>query len=195
MKFIKFRVALEEAHERGDELPSYHQLQPMSTLSSCETTRNHHHHPTPSPFLGIECPRLDSVIFRNGGSAWDHPGNIKFRGFLAKMEPKREFLKTMAEKNSFWDGILLELLSSGMTFLVYDNEKDWYLELQDYGMLRKKVYQALRDQSVRRKRSEMGTTPYGEREQRRQRVGSNGRSDAIATHQVNESSTSLLMEL
>lgn len=178
MKFIKFRMALEEAHE----------------------TRNHYHHNHPassSPFLGIECPQLDSVIFRNGGSAWDHPGNIKFRRFLAKMEPNREFQKTMAEKRSFLDGIITELISSGMTFLVYDNDKDWYLELRDYGVLRKKVFQALRDQSARRKRPETGTTPSGEREQRRQRVESNtGRSDVIvAAHQVNESSTNVFMGL
>jgi hypothetical protein len=178
MKFIKFRIALEEAHE----------------------TRNHHNynHPVPSsPFLGIECPQLDSVIFRNGGSAWGHPGNIKFRRFLAKMEPNRDLQKTLAEKKSFLDGIIMELISSGVTFLVYDNNKGWYLELRDYGALRKKIFQALRDQSARRKRPAMGTNPSDEREQRRQRVGSNtGRSDVItATHQVNESSTNIFMGL
>ena len=185
MKWIKFRVALEEAHRRELEL-----LEPPN-MSVQEPDSNHYH---PAPFLGIECPQLDSVIFRNGGSAWDHPGNVKFREILIRMETKREFQQTNAEKNSFLDGIITKLISNGLSFVVYDDEKDWYVKLVDYGTIRKKVFQALRDQSARRKRIETGTNPSG-RKRRPHRASNRSGQRRVAMPQVNESSTSLFLEL
>lgn len=184
MKWIKFRTALEEAHERGDELSSHQHLPPVAKYQQRQKSG-----PSSTPFLGIECPQLDTVIFRNGGSAWDRPGNIKFRDIVTKMEPGRELQKTMAEKNAFLDKIISKLISSGLTFLVYDDDKDWYVELKDYGVLRKKVFQAIRDQSARRKRH--GTRIVQQRKRR-----SKGSEPAVSgTHQVNESSTNIFMEL
>mmetsp|Transcript_2137 Transcript_2137/g.5657 ORF Transcript_2137/g.5657 Transcript_2137/m.5657 type:complete len:186 (-) Transcript_2137:1747-2304(-) len=134
---------------------------------------------TSSPFSGIDCPELDTVIFRNGGSAWDHPGNVKFRRILTERETDRDLHKTMAEKNAFLDGIITELFASGLKFLVYDDNKEWYVELRDYGILRKKVFQALRDQSARRKRV---VTGKGQKQRRNRQ-----------THQVNQSSTNLFL--
>jgi len=198
-KWIKFRIAMEEAFERGENLSSSHQrlqnlLSSRDTSPNKYTRSNNGPSPSPAPFLGIECPQLDSVIFRNGGSAWEHPGNIKFRAILTRMEPNRELQKTMAEKNAFLDEIISELVSAGLTFVAYDDDRDWYVELRDYGMLRKKVFQALRDQSARRKRLDTGgrggkarRKPRGETSERRPPV--------FATHQTNESSTSIFMEL
>ena len=179
MKWIKFRKAQEEAHERGDRVPCYQQQSPLSSQEIASPNRN-----SSSPFLGIECPELDAVIFRNGGSAWDHPGNVKFRGILTEREPDRDLYKTMAEKNAFLDGIITELFAIGLEFLVYDDKKEWYVKLRDYGILRKKVFQALRDQSARRKRGETGS---GQNHR-------NNRSDR-QNHQVTQSSTNLFLDL
>jgi len=184
MKWIKFRMALEEAHQRGVESSHYPQLQSQLQQLSPKNTSSPNYI---SPFLGIECPGLDTVIFRNGGTAWDHPGNVKFRRILARWEPKREEQKTIAKKNAFLDAILSEVLSSGLTFVAYDDETDWYVQFNDYGLLRKKVFQALRDQSARRKRA-VGTPHRGDK-------SSGQQTGIIATHQVNDSSTTLFLGL
>ncbi len=163
---------MEEAHERGAELSSFRPLPPVSS----------------NVFVGIECPEIHSVIFRNGGSAYERPANIIFREIVAKMELEREQQKTMEEKNAFLDRIIAVLLSEGLTFLLYDDKNEWHVELQDDSILRKKVFQAVRDQSARRKR--------GEHKSRRQRQRSMDPTIAgAANHQVNESSTSIFMEL
>jgi len=189
IKWIKFRMALEEAHERGAELSSYNQLPPAVQNQKPQTSSQ-----SVPPFLGIECPQIYSVIFRNGGSAYDRPGNVKFREILAKMELEREQHKTMAEKTAYLDTIMSHMFSSGLSFLLYDDQNDWYVELPDGPILRKKVFQALRDQSARRKRLENGAG--GEQQSRRQRQRSiGGRTAASTNHQVNESSTNIFMGL
>jgi len=165
MKWIKLRTALEEARQQKDAAADHE----SSSFS-------------PSPILPIiECPQLDAVIFRNGGAAWDHPANIRFREVIAQKEQHREDQKTTAEKSEFLDGIITELLSSGLTFVSYNEARDWYEDVDDYPTLRKKIFQAIRDQSARRKR--VGT---GDESGRRRRA---------AAQQVTESSTSLFMEL
>ena len=184
MKWIKLRASLEEAHERGDDLCSYHQFPPAAQNQKRENSSQS------SPFLGIECPQINSVVFRNGGSAYDRPGNVRFREILTKMELGREYNKTIAEKSAYLDRIMSILFSSGLTFLLFDDKNDWYVELRDGAKLRKKVFQALRDQSARRKRLE------NERQQRGQDRKSKGRMTAVVgNRQLNESSTNIFMEL
>ena len=102
--------------------------------------------------VGIECPDLNSVLIRNGGPAWDHPGNIKFRSILIRREREREHQKTRPQKNQFLNSIIQESWANGLRFLSYVDENEWYVEITDYNILRTKVFQALRDQSARRKR-------------------------------------------
>ena len=185
IKWIKFRASLEEAYERGDELSSYHQLPPALQNQKREISSQ-----SSSPFLGIECPQINSVVFRNGGSASKRPANFKFREILTKMELDRDNYKTAAEKSAYLERVIAKLFSSGLTFLLYDNENDWYVELRDGAKLRKKVFQALRDQSARRKRLE------NKHQQRGQDPKSKGRMTAdVGIHQSNESSTNIFMAL
>lgn len=185
LKWIKFRTALEEAHERGVKLSSIRTL-PLALQNQTQQQSS-------DAFVGIECPEIHSVIFRNGGSAYERPANLKFREIVAKAELEREQQKTIQEKNAFLDGTIADLFSNGLTFLLYDDKNDWYVELQEGPLLRKKVFQAIRDQSARRKRLNKGR---GEHQSRRQRQRSMDESIAgPTTHQINESSTSIFMEL
>merc|ERR1712183_735404 len=49
--------------------------------------------------VGIECPDLNSVLIRNGGPAWDHPGNVKFRQIIKRREIERDQQTTRTAKN------------------------------------------------------------------------------------------------
>mmetsp|Transcript_14741 Transcript_14741/g.41077 ORF Transcript_14741/g.41077 Transcript_14741/m.41077 type:complete len:202 (+) Transcript_14741:191-796(+) len=173
MKWIKIRLAVEQARENAHcyHFPIKSHPDPMAEPG--------HQIPTTSPFRVVECPDLHSVIFRNGGVAWDHPGNVKFRAILTLRERERDLQKTMAQKSSFLDGIIKEIWSHGLTFLSYDETNEWYEEIREYGVLRKKVFQALRDQSARRKRLERN----------------GNRKKNVASCQMGDSSTSLFMQL
>lgn len=119
-----------------------------SSASNCNRNRNQMMN------IGIECPDLNSVLIRNGGAAQHHPGNVKFRSILIRREKDRENLKTRPQKNQFLNSIIEESWANGLRFLLYVDKKDWYVEITDYNILRTKVFQAVRDQSVRRKRNE-----------------------------------------
>lgn len=172
-------MAMEEAHEKGAELSSLRAF-PSALQKQTQQPSN--------AFLGIECPEIHSVIFRNGGSACERPANLKFREIIAKMELEREQQTTMEEKTVFLDRIITDLFSDGLTFLLYDDKNEWYVELQDGPILRKKVFQAIRDQSARRKRGE-------HKSQRQRQRSTDATIPGVANHQVNESSTSIFMEL
>ena len=175
MKWIKFRSNIETNNPSNNK----------KTQQSQNKTQQQNNHPP--PFLGIECPELKSVIFRNGGSAWDHPGNAQFRGILTRREHDREQQKTMAQKNAFLNGIIKESYADGLTFLQYDNGNECFVEIRDFTILRKKVFQALRDQSARRKRFETSSSSSTST--------SSSSSRRTAVHQVNDSSTSVFMGL
>ena len=100
-------------------------------------------------FPGIECPDLGSIIFRSAGLAFHHPGNVEFRRILERREGDREKLKSMAEKDDYLQEIIQECLSSNLHFVIYDKTKGWYEQTQDYDVIRKNVFQAVRDQSKR----------------------------------------------
>jgi hypothetical protein len=128
IKWIRQRTSLENQQRNAGSLLSQNQI------------------------VGIECPDLNSVLIRNGGPAWEHPGNIKFRSILIRRERERENQKTRPQKNQFLNSIIQESWANGLRFLSYVDENEWYVEITDYNILRTKVFQALRDQSARRKR-------------------------------------------
>jgi len=101
---------------------------------------------------GIECPDLDSVLIRNGGCAWDHPANVKFRNIIERREHERDQHTTRNAKAQFLHSIILEIRSNGLRFLAYNEDQELYQEITDQTTLRTKVFQALRDQSARRKK-------------------------------------------
>ena len=192
MKWIKFRTAIEANRKREEGLfPSSNKKQQQQQHQQNNNTQNQNQNNKnndPPPFLGIECPELNSVIFRNGGSAWDHPGNAQFRGILTRREHDREQQKTMAQKNEFLNGIIEEAWADGLTFLQYDDNHECFMEIRDYTILRKKVFQALRDQSARRKRLKTSSSSSSG-------TSTSSTSRRTAVHQVIDSSTSVFMGL
>ena len=166
----------EQHYQEGGIMFHQNQLLLSSTNDDNTLTTNH---TIATPSLGsiaIECPDLNCVLFRNGGPAWDHPGNVKFQSILIRREKDREKQKTMAQKDNFLKSIVQESFAEGLIFLSYDDKNEWYVEITDYTILRKKVFQALRDQSARRKRL-------------------NARAGRKKVHQVSDSNTSLFMAL
>ena len=96
-------------------------------------------------FPGIECPEVNCVLFRLAGLAATHPGNVEFRLFLQDKERERGQLKTLQEKDNYLHTIIEETTTRGFRFLVFDENRYWYNEITDYKVLRKHIFQALRD--------------------------------------------------
>jgi hypothetical protein len=148
---------------------------------------------TQNQIVGIECPDLNSVLIRNGGPAWDHPGNVKFRSILIRRERDRENQKTRPQKNQFLNSIIQESWANGLRFLSYVDENEWYVEITDYNILRTKVFQALRDQSARRKRRMKAVAATAANNNNMDTIG----TSSLVHHQnvSHDSSTNLFMGL
>ena len=101
--------------------------------------------PAMRAFPGIECPEVNCVLFRLAGLASTHPGNVEFRLFLQDKERERRQLKTLQEKDDYLHNIIQETTARGFRFLVFDENRYWYYEITDYKVLRKHIFQALRD--------------------------------------------------
>lgn len=96
-------------------------------------------------FPGIECPEVKCVLFRSAGLASRHPGNVEFRTFLQDRESEREQLKTVQQKDAHLYRIVEVTVNRGFRFLVFDEDKFWYKQINDYEILRKHIFQAQRD--------------------------------------------------
>eukprot|EP00536_Pseudo-nitzschia_multiseries_P013055 jgi/Psemu1/245100/estExt_Genewise1.C_5330025 len=96
-------------------------------------------------FPGIECPGVNCVLFRLSGLASKHPGNVEFRTFLQEKEEEKKQLKTLQQIDDHVYQIIDETVKKGFRFLVFDENKFWYNEINDYETLRKHVFQAQRD--------------------------------------------------
>jgi len=102
-------------------------------------------------FPGIECPGVNCVLFRLAGLGSKHPGNVEFRTYLEEQEEKKKQLKTLQEIDDHLHQIIEETVNNGFRFLVFDENKFWYNEINDYETLRKHVFQAQRDVMKRMK--------------------------------------------
>lgn len=107
--------------------------------------------PSVRAYPGIECPEINCVLFRLAGLASTHPGNVEFRSFLQDKEKEREQLKTLKEKDSHLHQIIQETATRGFRFLVFDENRYCYNEINDYKILRKHIFQAQRDIVKRKK--------------------------------------------
>merc|ERR1712032_331762 len=94
----------------------------------------------PAAVVGIECPDLNSVLIRNGGPAWDHPGNVKFRQIIKRREIERDRQTTRTAKNRLLHSIIEECFEEGLNFVLYHERHEWYVEITDYNVLRTKVF-------------------------------------------------------
>lgn len=130
-KWIKFRATLEEAKRNN------------------------------VPFAGVECPGLDCVLFRvlhrsAGVACQDSPANVTFRQILARTDAGRPVNcrdETAAEKEALLQSIIDEAITvHGLTFMAWDAKDGCYVKLcpnADHVLLRKQVFQALRNQRKR----------------------------------------------
>lgn len=101
-------------------------------------------------FPGIECPEINCAIF--GRYAWDHPGNIEFRGLLQEMgiaEKERDL--DMPDKMHS----LIEDLSRKFRFLIYDRETFFYKEVTKYVEVWDLVDQSVREHRERSRAKRM----------------------------------------
>ncbi len=105
-------------------------------------------------FPGIECPEINCVIF--GKYAWDHPGNVEFRGLLREFFVGRERdVETADQIYSMVDDVIEECISRKFRFLMYDRNVYLYEDVTEYGEIWGLVEQAIKDDRKRRKAKRM----------------------------------------
>ena len=108
-------------------------------------------------FPHIECPQTNCILF--GRYAWDHPGNIEFRGLIQELATAQE---NRDRNEAMHDGLycmnkrlIQEALSRNFRFLMYDRETLLYKEATEYGDIRKLVEQSVREHRKRVKAKRM----------------------------------------
>ena len=103
----------------------------------------------------IECPEINCVIF--GKYAWDHPGNIEFRGLLREMgiAEKEQELEMHLKMRSLIEELIQASVSRKFRFLIYDRETCFYKEVTEYVEIWDLVDQAVREHRKRCKSKRM----------------------------------------
>ena len=113
------------------------------------------------PFPHIQCPDINCVLFHKNGVAWDFPGNVKFRAFLNEQLTSIGYNKSSSSTNSgsarnvdiivsptekerLFDRIIRLSLAQNFQFLLHDETKHWYMELNDTQVLRRYIGFAIR---------------------------------------------------
>ena len=95
-------------------------------------------------FPGIECPEVNCVIF--GKYAWDHPGNIEFRGLLREMFVGKERHADLSDHmHSMVKHVIVESFYRKFRFLMYDRNSFLYKEVTEYGEVWGLTEQALKE--------------------------------------------------
>mmetsp|Transcript_9316 Transcript_9316/g.23169 ORF Transcript_9316/g.23169 Transcript_9316/m.23169 type:complete len:501 (+) Transcript_9316:122-1624(+) len=101
-------------------------------------------------FPGIECPEVNCVLF--GRYAWDHPGNIEFRGLLRETFIGKERHVDLSDRmHSIVKDVIDESLSRKFRFLMYDRKTFLYKEVTEYGEVWGLTEQALKEYRKRSK--------------------------------------------
>ena len=114
---------------------------------------------TIKPFPHIQCPEINCVLFHKNGVAWEFPGNVEFRAFLDEQLQLNNHLDnrssgnskstgsdTLAalEKEGLLDRILRLSFEQNFQFLLHDETKHWYNELNNPATLRRYIGFAIR---------------------------------------------------
>lgn len=95
-------------------------------------------------FPGIECPEVNCVLF--GRYAWDHPGNIEFRGLLREILADRAFGVDISDQmQSMIRDVIKESSARKFRFLMYDRKTFLYKEVIKYEEIWGLVDQSLRE--------------------------------------------------
>lgn len=105
-------------------------------------------------FPGIECPEINCVLF--GKYAWDHPGNIEFRGLLREvLNDKWLDLDISDQMDSMIEEVIDKSRAREFHFLVYNRETFLYAEVADDEAMRVLADQALKEYRKRRRAKRM----------------------------------------
>jgi hypothetical protein len=106
-------------------------------------------------FLGIECPEINCVLF--GRYAWDHPGNVEFRGLLrdVTLANKDRNLEIPDQLHLMIKNVIEESRIQKFRFLMYDRETFLYEEVTDYGKIWGLVEQSVREHRKRSRAKRM----------------------------------------
>lgn len=117
---------------------------------------NQHQHQFPH----IECPEINCILF--GRCAWDHAGNIEFRGIIEDVETQQSDNMNASINNNSNDDIneriykvIQESKKRAFRFLMYNRQTYLYTECTDYNDIWKLVDQAVREYRKRNKAKRM----------------------------------------
>ena len=92
-----------------------------------------------SPFLLVDCPSSDDVVFKTGTANVWHPGNSTYRDLVIASCPEysNEF-STVASKKTVIDRIIADVTTRGGRFLEWSSCGCWEV-IQDESRLRVKI--------------------------------------------------------
>lgn len=129
--------------------------------------------PLPPPKMPLDCPDMATIVFRRGGSMWDHPPNKVLRSILVLKEQEREMAVCNMERRKVVTDIIQELRDLGFGFCHWDKSLEWYAEFDESvegeQALRTCVNSALKDNikraKARRKIQEQQSEPQSHHSQ------------------------------
>ena len=156
MRWMKVRMAMDEFFKKQCKESVDGEYRYFYASDQC----------TIRPFPHISCPEINSVLFHKNGVAWEFPGNIKFRALLDDQLPKStpssnsssRNLKSSgsvdstiapSEKERLFDRIIRLSMAQNFKFLLYDETKHWYMELNEPEVLRRYIGFAIRGRKRR----------------------------------------------
>ena len=103
----------------------------------------------------IDCPRLNDVVFRSGSTMIANPGNVMFRD-LIELKIRRKMRRTKEEVAiEIMDEILQDRKGR---FLVWDNNNNCWVELQDMFEVKSKIATTYRDLKLKLAKSQAPST-------------------------------------
>eukprot|EP00536_Pseudo-nitzschia_multiseries_P013534 jgi/Psemu1/320473/estExt_fgenesh1_pm.C_5830001 len=131
--FLKSRTAMDD-HRKAEAKNDYHYY--YATTSKTK------------PFPAIECPENNCFLVRKHGVAWNHPGNMELRNFLAEKEQEHGRKRL---KGEFISSVVDELNARHIHILLFDEKNSWYTKVTEKEEIQKHVLQVVRD--IRKRKS------------------------------------------
>ncbi len=149
VRMLKFRAAMEHYIEQQCSTHANGDYRNFYTPGQKATTK---------PFPHIQCPEINAVLFHKNGVAWDFPGNVRFREFLDQQLPSQNNSRSTScsdatafttEKQVLIDRIIRFSCEKNFRYLLHDDTKHWYNEIQNPALLRRYIGLAIRGRQRR----------------------------------------------
>jgi len=131
--FLKTRTAMDD-HRKAEARNDYHYYY--------DSTSAIQHFPA------IECPENTCFLVRKHGVAWNNPGNIELRTFLAEKEQEHGRKRL---KGEFISRVVDEINAQNIHILLFDEKNSWYTRVTEKEEIQKHILQAVRD--IRKRKS------------------------------------------